>query len=375
MARVKLTEYDAKRLLFPDLPVFPASTSTNSGAIKRFFGNLPLVVKIDQGIKKRGKKGLVAIKLSPVEVVAKIRQWSDHGYRNFLLEPVVEHKPQEEKYLSLNRTRSGWQVLYSDQGGIDIESNWDSVTSKLPPQMHKSIFKSLLPKLDKLHISSLELNPFIWKDNLIPLDAAAEIDDAALSLAELAPFTLNPVSDITTTKSELAISSLDASTPASLKYKLINPGGHIWMLLSGGGASLVLADEVADIGLGSDLANYGEYSGAPTADDTYAYTKIILSDLLEVKDGQPKALVIAGGVANFTDVAKTFSGLIKAMAEKQSALQKAKVKVFVRRGGPNEAKGLQIMRDFLNNSKLLGAVYGHETPLAQVIKDIKGYLS
>lgn len=149
------------------------------------------------------------------------------------------------------------------------------------------------------------------------------------------------------------------------------------MLLSGGGASLVLADEVADQGMGKELANYGEYSGAPTDDDVYSYTKIILSQLLSPKTShlKPSAIIVAGGVANFTDVAKTFRGLIRALDEQKSQLVKSKVKVFVRRGGPSEVKGLRMMEDFLSVSKLLGSVHGHADPLTLVVNEVKEYLS
>ena len=35
-------------------------------------------------------------------------------------------------------------------------------------------------------------------------------------------------------------------------------------------------------------------------------------------DGQKRALLIGGGIANFTDVAATFSGIIRALREKVS---------------------------------------------------------
>ena len=33
-------------------------------------------------------------------------------------------------------------------------------------------------------------------------------------------------------------------------------------------------------------------------------------------DGRPRALIVGGGIANFTDVAATFGGIIRAMREK-----------------------------------------------------------
>ena len=48
-------------------------------------------------------------------------------------------------------------------------------------------------------------------------------------------------------------------------------------MVAGGGASVVYADSVCDLGFTQDLANYGEYSGAPTTTQTYEYAKTILS--------------------------------------------------------------------------------------------------
>ena len=171
------------------------------------------------------------------------------------------------------------------------------------------------------------------------------------------------------------VMELDDSTPASLKFKLLNPDSSIWVFLSGGGASLVIADEVADQGMGKELANYGEYSGAPTDEDVYSYARIILNQLLLSKNKKPKAIIVAGGVANFTDVAKTFRGLIRALDEKKQELVKARVRVFVRRGGPNEERGLKMMSDFLKKSKLLGSVHGHVDLLTVVVREVKEYLS
>jgi hypothetical protein len=46
-----------------------------------------------------------------------------------------------------------------------------------------------------------------------------------------------------------------------------------------------------------------------------------------------KVLIIGGGIANFTNVAATFKGIIKALKEFKQPLIDHKVKIFVRRGG------------------------------------------
>ena len=74
---------------------------------------------------------------------------------------------------------------------------------------------------------------------------------------------------------EAYIQKLDASTCASLKLTVLNPEGRIWTMVAGGGASVVYSDAIAAHGFAHELANYGEYSGAPTETQTYEYSKPI----------------------------------------------------------------------------------------------------
>lgn len=400
MARVKLTEYDAKRLLISSpnniYHGFSATPLTTPDELAAHFPEENLVVKVDQGIKKRGKRGLVRVNVTPKEATDAINTWANEGWKHFLVEPVVEHSQEAEHYLSLERSREGWEIAFSEKGGVEVESSWDLVQKIVLPRRGDSSTKELtkdqigfakiggisilelvapmIPLLDANHISFVEMNPILVRDkSVIPLDMAVEIDDTALNLPAISALGINPVEEEGKSQVERDISLLDSATPASLKFRLINPQGTIWMLLSGGGASLVLADEVADQGMGQILANYGEYSGAPTDDDVYSYTKLILKELLRVKSGK-KALVIAAGVANFTDVAKTFKGIIQAMEEVKDQLQNNEVKVFVRRGGPNETKGLKMMEDFLSTAGIPHIIHTHSTPITQVISEVKEYL-
>ena len=373
MSRLKISEYNAKKLLLPNYLGFPATLKTTSKEIELVFTNTNLVVKVDQGIKKRGKQGLVKVNVTAGDIPDIIAGWSKLGWNNFLIEPVIEHASDAEHYLALERVREGWQVSYSEKGGVEVESSWDLVKvitypKNALPKETKNFLLDLFPLLDKNHVAFLEMNPILVRgEKIIPLDMACEVDSAGYPFETIAPSTLQ--------ESEKMVMELDDSTPASLKFKLLNPDSSIWVFLSGGGASLVIADEVADQGMGKELANYGEYSGAPTDEDVYSYTKIILNQLLLSKNKGRMAIIIAGGVANFTDVVKTFRGLIRALDDKKDELGQAKVKVFVRRGGPNEEKGLKLMSDFLSHSKLLGSVHGHADPLTVVVREVKEYLS
>ena len=209
----------------------------------------------------------------------------------------------------------------------------------------------------------------VTKDSVTPLDLAAKLD----SIAEFesgekwgkiefpAPF------GRTLTKEEAFIEDLDSKTGASLKLTVLNPEGRVWTMVAGGGASVIYADTITDIGYMCELANYGEYSGDPSEEFTYLYAKTILDLMTRKVNPKGKFLIIGGGIANFTDVAGTFKGIIKALNEYQKPLQRTKVKIFVRRGGPNYKEGLSQMRALGEKLGVPIEVYGPETHMTKIV--------
>lgn len=129
------------------------------------------------------------------------------------------------------------------------------------------------------------------------------------------------------------------------------------------------------------MANYGEYSGAPSEEQTYEYAKTILKlmgsvklphvDTGAVERGEKtvpgKVLIIGGGIANFTDVAKTFTGIIRAMREAHAMLKEHGVRVWVRRGGPNYQEGLKLMADLGDEIGVPIHVYGPDTHITAIV--------
>ena len=104
-------------------------------------------------------------------------------------------------------------------------------------------------------------------------------------------------------KEEAYIAALDAKTGASLKLTVLNSAGRVWTLVAGGGASVVYADAIASSGFANELANYGEYSGAPTETQTFYYARTVLDLMLRAPiHPEGKVLFIGGGIANFTNV-------------------------------------------------------------------------
>ncbi|HIC87675.1 MAG TPA: ATPase, partial [Aquificae bacterium] len=163
---------------------------------------------------------------------------------------------------------------------------------------------------------------------------------------------------------------MDEKSGASLKLTVLNPKGRIWTLVAGGGASVVYTDTIADLGYAKELGNYGEYSGNPTTNETYEYAKTVFDLMTREKDpeGKPKILIIGGAIANFTDVAKTFDGIIKAMQEYADKLKDVDVRIYVRRGGPNYEQGLKKIKEAAEKLGIPIKVFGPETHMTNIVK-------
>jgi len=169
---------------------------------------------------------------------------------------------------------------------------------------------------------------------------------------------------------EEAVELADSKTGASLKLTLLKPEARIWTMVAGGGASVVYADTIADMAGIDDLANYGEYSGGPTTGETRFYAETLFDLMTREKDtsGKGKVLIIGGAIANFTDVAKTFTGIIQALEVYQEQLKSVDVKIYVRRGGPNYEKGLKDIKEAADKLGLYIEVYGPETHVTDIVR-------
>ncbi len=382
MARVKLTEYRAKKILIGDsYKGISVDSHTKLPKSGRY------VAKVDQGIKKRFKLGLVALDQPAAKIPAYLSTWKKKGFSQFLLEPFVPHDSSDERYLSLERVRDGVRLLYAREGGIDIEAHPEKISKHLiatkeditacaKELLIPEIFLiSLVEKFQKHFFAFLEINPLvITKKEVFILDAAVLVDSAGEFFVAHSWKQEDLVESVAKYPEEEHVRQLAQTSASSFTLNVLNPNGLLFFLLSGGGGSIVIADEAAARGAGKEIANYGEYSGGPTQEETYLYTKEVLT-LVLASSAQKKALVIAGGVANFTDVQKTFAGIIDALGEVVPSLQKKNVKVFVRRGGPNEEEGLEHMKTFLTKNDLLGAMYGSSAPLTQAIDDAISFVS
>lgn len=138
-------------------------------------------------------------------------------------------------------------------------------------------------------------------------------------------------------------------------------------MVAGGGASVIYADTICDYGGSSELANYGEYSGAPSEQQTYEYAKTILSLMTQEKHPDGKVLITGGGIANFTNVAATFKGIVTALTEYQTKILEHNITIYVRRAGPNYQEGLRIIREVGKTLRIPIHVFGPETHMTAIV--------
>lgn len=103
--------------------------------------------------------------------------------------------------------------------------------------------------------------------------------------------------------------------------------------------------------------------------------RTVLEIATAAPDGRGRALLIGGGIANFTDVAATFKGIIAAIREKIEAIKAANIRIFVRRGGPNWQAGLAAMRSLGGELGIPVEVYGPDVSMTGICKKAIDYVN
>jgi ATP-citrate lyase beta-subunit len=393
---------------------------------KSWLNEKSLVAKPDMLFGKRGKNGLVLFKdQKPGDVtLEKAASWIDEKgsakqkvyfsfdgdtptgepsedmLTHFLVEPFMPHTQEEEYYVSATCVGDDDVIYMSAEGGMEVEEGWDekvtevafpiTATEEEIAQKIRENVPADVKEEDKanfaefcigffkayreLNFAYLEINPFVLQGNRVELlDMVAKLDDTAgFMMASEWGDVEYPTSFGMEEKSPevLAIEEADAKTGASLKLTLLKPEARIWTMVAGGGASVVYADTIADMAGIEDLANYGEYSGGPTTGETKFYAETIFDLMTREKDprGRGKVLIIGGAIANFTDVAKTFTGIIQAFENYQDKLKEVGTKIYVRRGGPNYEKGLKDIKEAADRMGLYIEVYGPETHVTDIVR-------
>ncbi|TLY27716.1 MAG: ATP citrate lyase [Nitrospirae bacterium] len=346
-----------------------------------------LVAKAHEALGSRFKLGLVKVGLDLAGAKAAVREMLGRQVGSITVSQVivsemVPHK--DEYYAAVKSTREGADVLVANCGGIEVESNWDRVkrlslevgTTPSPDALEKLAkeagFSGTLAKqvadfagklfacFDGEDAQYLEVNPVVAREGdgaLVALDAVTLLDADAKFRHPDWNFQYAAEFGRAYTQHELDVMAVDSKIKGSVKFIEI-PGGDTAMLPAGGGASVYYSDAV--VARGGKLANYAEYSGDP-AD----WAVEVLTDKVCSLPGI-KNIIVGGAIANFTDVKKTFGGIIAGFRKAKSEGKLNGVKIWVRRGGPREKEGLDAMRA-LREEGFDIHVYDRHTPLTDIV--------
>lgn len=428
MAQRAIREYDGKSLFakewnnyfgdafeyaFKSVLVTNGNNLQEKSSENSWLKSDPLVAKPDMLFGKRGVNGLVQFKVNQagdVKLADSVKWINEKSSQtttlisgqsgkltHFIVEPFTPHTQDQEYYICAATGDEYDSLFLSAHGGIEVEENWDKVTEiKIPVEASDddiaSLISSNMPSdiKDKArfgdfaarfyrffrdtHFAYLEVNPIVMVENKVfLLDLVARVDDTAgylmsklwgdidyptaFGMPELSP-------------EEQAIKSADEKSGASLKLTILNPKGRVWTMVAGGGASVVYADTIADLIGVNELSNYGEYSGNPTTDETRFYAETVIDLMTREKhtSGQGKILLIGGAIANFTDVAKTFTGIIQAFEKMADQMKSVGTRIYVRRGGPNFEIGLRNIKQAAEKLGLPIEVYGPETHVTDIVR-------
>ncbi len=345
-----------------------------------------LVVKAHEALGSRFKLGLVKVGLDLAGSKSAVKemlgkQVESVTIREVIVSEAIDHK--EEYYASVKSTREGVEVMVTTYGGVEVEANWEKV-KKLAVAIGESptdaqlaslskdagfsgdtatkmaeFLKKLYTCFDNEDAQYLEINPVVQNSSgdLVALDAVTLLDGDAKFRHKDWTFPFAAEFGRAYTKNEEEVMAVDAKVKGSVKLIEI-PGGNIAMLPAGGGASVYYSDAV--VARGGKLANYAEYSGDPPDWAVEVLTEKVCS-LPNIKH-----IIVGGAIANFTDVKKTFGGIINAFRKAKGEGKLKGVKIWVRRGGPNELQGLAAMRA-LQDEGFDIQVFDRTTPLTDIV--------
>ncbi len=386
---MKLPEVSALVLLAKYGFSLPAYCIVSKQAdVAKVFPAKKYVVKANLAVGGKKKTGLVAVanrenlKTTTAEILSKNEEFD---FYSVLVEEFVDH--DREYFLALKAIREGIEVYYSDLGGIEIENNWASVKKVLIPEEELLKEKLQVTKVlagliedsstqdwvEKLvaffqneDATYLEINPFTLtpyafaqgkQGKLLPLGIVLVVDETAAfrhpDWADLIP------EQKKLSMREQKVAETDGGIRGSIKLVEVPGGGDTALMAGGGGAALFFADAI--INNGKKLANYAEFSGNPP---NFAVTELTrqVCAIPGIEN-----LVIGSGIANFTPVNENIRAIIEGLRQSPNA---GKINIVVRRCGPGEDEGIQLMTEFARKSGYNIRVFGRETSMTDIVKKL-----
>tara|TARA_Y100000034_G_C6875703_1_gene400447 strand:+ start:55 stop:1263 length:1209 start_codon:yes stop_codon:yes gene_type:complete len=394
---MKLLEYKGKELLKKSgITVPPSIVVNNHNYINLsfhkekytefFFQNLDVVIKAQVIGGKRKKNKLIVTSNDFRESLKLIDELYKQKFNNASIKTLLIEKKlniKEEYFLSIQYHNDQILILFSKEGGIDIEE----LSKKHKPVMYyvpvleefnefkarevaslagfetkqmlqvANFVKKAYDCFINYDCKSLEINPIIkTKEGLLFAgDAKITIDDSAVCRLD----EFKDVQDLEDTsflnERELEARRIDLNDHRGVAGKTyVDFDGDIAVLASGGGASLTCMDAILEAG--GKPANYVEYSGNPPKEKVRKLSKIVLS-----KPGLKGCLII-GGSANFTDIYETLSGIAESIKEVNP-----KYPIVIRRDGPKRKEAFEMMEKFAKDNNYDITLFDATTPMTKAV--------
>ncbi len=353
-------------------------------AVRALGGRFVLKAQVLSG--KRADRGGVVFCETMEEVCNTASSWFEAGFEGqpvteVLLEARISAKRELYAACVYDIAARGPLLVVGASGGTGVESQ--EVFERFPLdvrdfrtslQSNASALEAIaqeLPSFCEKLVSAffeedarqIEINPLAEREDgsLIALDAKVTLDDAgAARHPEWSAYEGRSTLGRAATARERGAADIDAGADAhrGTAGTYFELDGDIATLFSGGGASLVNMDTMHRLGLRA--ANYAEYSGNPPKEKVQALARLVLS-----QPGLRGALIV-GGIANFTDIKETFSGIAAALD-----VLKPRYPIVVRRAGPREQEGLDLLRACAARNGVKMEVFGKDTTMADAVTRMK----
>ncbi|OGD94105.1 hypothetical protein A2697_03815 [Candidatus Curtissbacteria bacterium RIFCSPHIGHO2_01_FULL_41_44] len=413
---MKLYEFEGLRILSKvgiETPFFVMTSDLDAVKQARKRLKFPIVAKVQVLSGNRGRRGGVKVCTTEKQLTAFAREhlgkeFNGEQVRFIALAEKVDIESEYYISITYDTALKIPFLLFSQKGGVDIEEvkkanpeaiiriDFDPLAGPIKKDLEK-IFRGSTPnrgrtpKEDRLidfilrlwdafwryDCRLIEVNPLALRRaqskrgsvngefDYVAVDAKIILDDAGLARhRDLDVLSKGAISAIPSQR-ELAAKKIDeedyrgsaGSTFIELDGSPRGEAGDIAILASGGGASLLVMDAV--IASGGRPANYTEYSGNPSREKVEKLTQVTLS-----RKGLSGCLV-AGAVANFTDIYETLSGFVQGLGQIKP---KPDYPIVIRRGGPRQKEAYEMLRRVAKKEEYDIHLFGPETPISVACK-------
>lgn len=384
---MKLFEFEGHKVLAsagivsPFFVVCETQAQIKAARIKFKF---PFIAKVQVLSGGRGKAGGVAVIAREAQLLEFTKEFLGRDFagekvKYILLAQKVKFEAQYYVSITYDTAVGRPFLMFSPKGGVEIEdlarenpqeivkiyidpingsSKADFRKFTLPFEFIQKLWEAFIKNDCRL----LEINPLVMDDNgnLVALDAKVILDDNGLARHTDADFIQKGAIAAVPSEREIAARKIDEGDyRGSAGSAFLDLDGDIAILASGGGASLLVMDSV--VASGGRPANYTEYSGNPSREKVEKLTKIVLSR------GGLSGCLVAGAVANFTDIFETLSGFADGL---KLAKPKATYPIVIRRGGPRQEEAYAMLTKVAKKEGFDIHLFEPQTPISVAAREM-----